>query len=176
MVDGIVTEFDQALQDMLDKDGIILDLRENGGGNSANGDQILRRLIQEETNIWQGRTTKPYEKLNYNGQIVALVGPRTFSAAESFSFDLHDSGRVTTMGEPTRGDSGGGPVSFRTDRGILFRIPIRGMDCSASGLPMEGVGLEPHINVSQTYADFLDGRDTLLEEAVVTIKKTFYIP
>ena len=165
MMDGIVEAFDEALAKMIEKEGIIIDLRNNGGGNSANGDQMIRRLIQEKTDIWQGRSAEPCDKLNYSGKVIALIGPRTFSAAESFAFDLHDSGRVLTMGEATMGDSGGGPVSFQTDGGIYFRIPTRGVDTSASGLLMEGKGLEPHVFVEQTYEDFLEGSDTPLEAA-----------
>lgn len=165
MRDGIVEEFDEALEGMLDKKGIILDLRKNGGGNSVNGDRIFQRLIQEETDIWQGRTLDPHKELNYSGELIALIGPETYSAAESFSYDLYDSGRVIIIGEPTRGDSGGGPVLFRTDRNVHFVIPTRGLDYSASGAPMEGMGLEPHIYMEQTYEDFLNDKDTLLDAA-----------
>ncbi|MGE5652858.1 MAG: S41 family peptidase, partial [Bacillota bacterium] len=164
MVDGVVEQFDQALKGLVMKDGIIIDLRNNGGGNSANGDQIMRRLVQKSTPGWN-RAAHPHKELNYAGPVVALVSNYTFSAAESFAFDLFDSGRVTVMGEPTGGDSGGGPQRFVTDGGIQFRIPTRGLDHSASGLPMEGVGLKPHIAVSQLYADFLAGKDTALEAA-----------
>ncbi len=47
------------------------------------GDQMIRRLIQEKTDIWQGRSTDPCDKLNYRGKVIALIGPRTFSAAEA---------------------------------------------------------------------------------------------
>ena len=170
MMNGVVEAFDSALDKMQDKEGIILDLRNNGGGNSLNGDKIFRRLIQEETAIWQGRSAKPYDDVNYSGKIVVLTGPRTHSAAESFAFDLHDSGRVLTMGEATKGDSGGGPRFFRTDGGIVFRIPTRGVDKSASGLPMEGAGLEPHITIEQTYEDFLADVDTAVQAGIAWMK------
>lgn len=166
MADGVVEDFDEALVTMKDKEGIILDLRNNGGGNSLNGDNIFRRFIQEKTRIWQGRSIKPFETLSYSGDIIALVGPQTFSAAESFAFNLYDSGRATIIGETTRGDSGGGPTSFRTEGGIYFRMPTRGLDYSASGLPMEGFGLVPHIRVVESYHDFLNGEDRIVEKAI----------
>ncbi|QGU00336.1 hypothetical protein SYNTR_1742 [Candidatus Syntrophocurvum alkaliphilum] len=174
MTDSIVEAFDEALEQMLDKKGIVLDLRKNGGGNSLNGDQMVRRLIQKETDIWQGRSIKPYHGINYSGKVIALVGPQTFSAAESFAFDLSDSGRVITMGEPTKGDSGGGPVLFKTDGGIYFRFPTRGVDISASGSPMEGIGLDPHIFQKQTYDDLLQGIDTLLESAIARMEEGYF--
>jgi carboxyl-terminal processing protease len=174
MTDGIVEAFDEALEEMLDKKGIILDLRKNGGGNSLNGDQMVRRFIQEETDSWHGHSIEPYDRINYSGKVIVLVGPQTFSAAESFAFDLSDSGRVITMGEPTGGDSGGGPVLFKTDGGIYFRFPTRGVDVSASGLPMEGTGLEPDIYKNQTYDDLLKGIDTLLESAIAKMEEGYF--
>lgn len=164
MTNGVVEQFDQALLPMLSKSGLILDLRANGGGNSLNGNRIVQRLIQQDTQGWS-EVIKPYHKLNYAGPLAVLVGPYTFSAAESFAFDLVDSGRATTIGEPTAGDSGGGPARFITDGGIQFRFPTRGVDYSASGLPMEGVGLQPQLHVRQSHDDLLVGRDTVLEAA-----------
>ncbi len=171
MQDGIVELFDQSLKNMISKNGLILDLRRNSGGNSVNGEKIIQRLIQKKTRIWQNKSLNPYNNLNYKGRIVVLIGPHTFSAAESFAFNLHDSGRVITIGEPTCGDSGGGPVMFRTKGGIYFRLPTRDIDYSASGLPMEGRGLKPHIHVTQTYEDLLQGRDTVLEVALKKVKQ-----
>lgn len=163
MVDA-TRQFDPALKGMLAKEGIILDLRSNGGGNSAEGAKMLRRLIQKDTATWFG-TAQPYPELNYSKPVVALIGPYTFSAAESFAFDLHDSGRVITMGEATAGDYGEGTTGYITSGGIRFRFPALAMRHSASGLPTEGPGLQPHVSVSQKYRDLLDGRDTALEAA-----------
>lgn len=88
------------------------------------------------------------------------------SAAESFAFDLFDSGRVTVIGEPTFGCSGGGPRLFATRGGILFRLPTRGLDMSASGLPMIGVGLQPHIHIAPTLQDIASGVDAALLAAI----------
>ena len=172
MADGIVARFDQALSIMLDKSGLVIDLRNNGGGNSVNGDEMVRRLIQSKTAIWGGRTIHPYNKLNYAGDIVVLVSSSTFSAAESFAFSLYDSGRVVVIGEPTAGDSGGGPKLFTTPKGIFFRFPTRGVDRSASGLAMEGVGLQPHIFLKQTLDDILSRIDGVLDFSIEYLKNS----
>lgn len=166
MTDGIVERFDRALRTMRNKAGLVIDLRQNGGGSSLNGNKMLRRLIQAPTRSWSRRTEMPYSALNYAGPIVVLVGSRTASAAESFAFDLFDSGRVTVIGEPTFGCSGGGPKLFATRGGILFRLPTRGVDMSVSGLPMFGVGLQPHIHIATTRQDIITGADTALLAAV----------
>ncbi len=170
MTDGIVARFDRALGDMLNKTALIVDLRFNRGGSSVSGDQMMKRLVQVPTRIWGGRVAHPHPALNYAGNVVVLVGPHTFSAAESFAFDLFDSGRVTVIGMPTAGCSGGGPMLFRTRKGIFFRLPVRGRDISASGLPMEGVGLQPHIHVEPTLLDIVNGEDPVLEEALQYLK------
>ncbi len=170
LADGVVEEFDRALSEVIDTEALILDLRRCGGGNSLYADEIFRRFIQSETSVWVGspdyqRTAEPYHDLNYSAHLVVLTGPYTFSAAEGLAFDIYDADRALFVGGPTRGCSGGGPRTFVTDGGFLFRFPTRGVDHSAAGTEMEGGGLIPHVQVEQTLQDYYLGVDTVLEHA-----------
>ncbi|WP_027339844.1 S41 family peptidase [Halonatronum saccharophilum] len=174
LTDGIVEEFDSNLENLLNKDSLILDLRQCGGGSSLNADEIFRRFIQKERRVWAGssdyeRTLKPYEELNYDGDMVILVGPYTFSAAEGLVFDLYDAKRGLFIGEATRGCSGGGPRTFVSEGGFLFGFPTRGVDISASEMEMEGEGFCHQIKLKQSLEDYYNGIDTILEEALVKL-------
>ena len=99
----------------------------------------------------------------YRGKLFLLTSPYTFSAAESFTIDLKESGCATLVGEPTGGDTGNNPQGFRSKYGIEFRIPTREPQLSPQGFPMEGVGIEPHITIGQTVEDYFADKDTVIE-------------
>ena len=166
-----VEAFDHALKKLKDKGGLILDLRQCGGGDSRQADEIFRRFIQSDQHVWTGvkggdRVAKPYDDLNYKGALAVLIGPHTFSAGEGLAYDLYDADRGLFAGSPTRGCAGGGPRTFITDGGFMFRFPTRGTDYSASGMIMEGEGLTPHLEIEQTWEDYQTGRDTVLNLAL----------
>ena len=77
-----------------------------------------------------------------------------------------NAGNVTLIGEATGGDTGNGPRPFCTKQRTYFRIPTRQPDVSSKGFPMEGIGIPPHHQVSQTVADFMKDEDTVLNYAV----------
>lgn len=107
----------------------------------------------------------------YKGKIYLLTGCQTFSAAESFTIDMKESGNAVLVGGPTGGDTGNRPRPFRTSHHTYFRIPTSEPDLSPQGFPMEGVGIQPHYQVSQTVADFMKNEDTVLNHAIGLVKK-----
>ncbi len=184
----IVTDFDKAWPGIRKAPGLILDVRTNGGGNSGFGSEILGYLVAKggpaegarlllyhptyrawgrmgqgrdwETETWSV-DARPGQ--GYNGRIVLLTGPGTFSAAEDFaaSFDMLKAGII--IGEPTAGSTGQ-PLEFRLPGGGSARV------CTiqtryADGRDFVGVGVQPKIRVTPTVADFRAGKDTVLESA-----------
>lgn len=91
-----------------------------------------------------------------------MTSNHTFSAAESFTIDLKESGYVTLVGEKTAGDTGCAPKDFTSKYGIWFRIPTSKAKLSSKEFPMEGTNIEPHYEVKQTISDFFDNKDTAL--------------
>ena len=174
----LVDEFDAALNELLDAPGLIIDLRGNGGGNSAYGDQMAGRLMEEPfaygrdkyaarlpTRAWRAHMTfrvAPREPV-YGGPVVVIMETANFSSAEQFLISLMDSGRVQTVGRPTAGGSGN-PTVFQLPgaRDVRFSTArfVRN-----DGTPIEGRGLHPDVLVSWTVEDFRQGRDPDLEAA-----------
>lgn len=104
----------------------------------------------------------------YTGPIVLLVNPTTVSAAENFSIMLVAADReVTVVGRPSAGTNGnitgvhlpGGYAVTFTGMGIRFPDETR----------FVGVGIVPDVEVSPTAADYRDGRDPVIAEAIAVL-------
>ena len=162
MMDNVVEDFKQAYVQVGNLPYLIVDVRGNGGGNSNNGRLIAEYLLKEPQEHCVGGKISPQPNA-YKGRLFLLTSNHTFSAAESFTIDLKESGYVTLVGEKTAGDTGCAPKDFTSLHGIWFRIPTRAPHFSPKGFPMEGVSIEPHHEVKHTVTDFLNGKDTVIE-------------
>jgi carboxyl-terminal processing protease len=174
-------------------DALILDVRENGGGNSDVGFRILGHLTDRRHVVsrWRTRKYRPafraWDQMNdtydggeeslepvpgiqpYRRPVIVLLGPRTFSAAEDFAvaFDVMDRGRM--IGEPT-GGSTGQPLFFNLPGGGRARVCTK-RDTYPDGREFVGVGIQPDRLVRPTLADFRAGRDPVLEAAVEELRQ-----
>ncbi len=183
----VVKQFDEVLGKIGQARGLILDVRENGGGSSNIGYQIIGRLIDKPlaSSRWKtrqympafrawGRPEKWYEGTHgmveprgddpFLGPVVVLVGPGTVSSAEDFLIPLHASGRATLVGERTAGTTGQ-PLFIKLPGGGGARICTK-RDTYPDGREFVGVGVIPDVEVHPTQADIAAGRDTVLEKAL----------
>lgn len=170
MMDPVTDEFDKAYQQLKSLPYLIVDVRNNGGGNSGNGKRICEYLVNKP----QPHCVSPEQEIiprpdSYNGELFLLTSTYTFSAAESFTLDLKESGNVIIIGEGTGGDTGNRPRTFHSTNGIYFRLPTREPSFSPNGFPMEGKSIMPHYEVCQTVSDFMENCDTVLEFALQMI-------
>ncbi|HUO98223.1 MAG TPA: S41 family peptidase [Rhizomicrobium sp.] len=168
-------------------DGLIIDVRENSGGNDDNAHLILQMLADKPYmgNNWRTRDYRaafrswsrpigwmrraggehqPDPKYHFGGPVIVLTSARTFSAAEDFTsgFDAMKRGRI--VGETT-GGSTGNPYLFALPGGGRAFVCTKD-DTYWNGQVFEGVGIKPDVAVSPTIADIRAGRDRVLEKAV----------
>lgn len=173
-------------------DALIFDIRENGGGNSGVGWDILTYLTDKpfKTSRWRTRNYRPSfrawgtpegwfdggtgeRKPNgsklYSKPVVVLTSPRTFSAAEDFAvaFDAMQRGKL--VGQPT-GGSTGQPLFFQLPGGGSARVCTK-RDTYPDGREFVGVGVQPQLAVAPTIMDLHLQRDTVLEAALAELKK-----
>ncbi|MDP7028849.1 MAG: S41 family peptidase [Phycisphaerales bacterium] len=159
------------------KDGLIIDVRDNGGGYTT--DILLASLTAPAHAYTIPRGAKPEDikpdtyprdrRLLYAYQrpIVVLCNENSFSNAEIFSHAIKSTGRGTLVGEETFG----GVIStgaFKLIDGSRVRQPFRGWYLQ-DGTDMESRGAIPDIRVERMPADEVDGRDKQLETAVQTL-------
>lgn len=108
---------DAAMNLLADTDALVIDLRKNGGGGGEAMGVLIARLssqpIPRSVRIWRGEDgtfareepatpERPAEK-RYAKPVYVLTANRTFSAAETFAYDLQASKRAKIVGETTRG-------------------------------------------------------------------------
>jgi C-terminal processing protease CtpA/Prc len=184
--------FEALFPEISKADALILDVRENGGGNSNVGFRILGHLTDRKHVVsrWRTREYRPSFRAwdamydasfggetsldpisgiqPYTRPVIVLLGPRTFSAAEDFAvaFDVMDRGRM--IGEPT-GGSTGQPLMFPLPGGGQARVCTK-RDTYPDGREFVGVGVQPDRLVRPTLADFRAGKDPVLEAALEELR------
>jgi carboxyl-terminal processing protease len=185
-------EYDRHYDEIAKADALILDVRNNGGGDSDVGYRVLstltavttpatraqkmvyrptdraRRLAQalefEESEL----TPDPKKRL-YTRPVAVLIGPATYSAAEDFLVAWKMMKRGSTIGSPS-GGSTGQPLHLSLPGGGSMRICTK-RDRFANGEEFVGVGIKPDIEVQNTFEDVRTGRDRVLEAAVAAVSR-----
>ena len=131
---------------------VVIDLRTNGGGNSAVIDPLLDGLRKRR---FTGRA-----------RLAVLVGPATFSSAMMNALTLRRNLGAQLIGEPL-GEKPNSYGEVRTmtlpNSQVTIQYSTKFFRLERSGDPMT---VEPDITVTQTLADFLAGRDAVLERAL----------
>jgi tricorn protease len=155
------------------KDGIIIDVRENGGGSTT--DHLLTILTQPRHAITVprgGGRGYPQDRKVYaswHKPIVVLCNQNSYSNAEIFSHAIMHLKRGKLVGVPTAGgviSTGGRNIM---DLGFL-RMPFRGWYLLGSGEDMELHGAVPHQIIWPKPGDWPAGRDTQLRRAIGVLK------
>jgi tricorn protease len=151
------------------KDGLVIDVRENGGGSTA--DHLLTALTQPVHAITVARgggPGYPQDRKVYgtwNKPIVVLCNQNSFSNAEIFSHAIKTLKRGQLVGVPTAGgviSTGGTSIM---DAGFL-RLPTRGWFVLTTGQDMELNGAVPDHVVWPQPGDLAQGKDRQLQKAV----------
>ena len=187
--DGFMSVFSEIAK----ADAMVIDVRNNSGGNGAVGHAILGCLTDKiflgnksETRNYkpvfracgypETRYAQPADELQPNPEllfskpVILLVGPRTSSAAEDFVAAFRLMGRGKIVGEATAGSTG---------QPLIFPLPGGGggyvctkHDSFPDGTEFVGIGIQPDIIVSQTIADLRAGKDTVLETTLERLRQS----
>ncbi len=188
----VAIEFEKNFAEISKTDALIIDIRQNGGGNSGHGWKILSMLTDKpfKTSRWHTREYKPAfrawgrqegkfgstlpeyqadKSKHYDKPVIVLTSPNTFSAAEDFAiaFDVMERGMM--VGEPTAGSTGQ-PLFFRLPGGGSARVTTK-RDSYPDGKEFVGVGIQPDKLVQPKIKDITAGRDTILEYAKSELMK-----
>lgn len=151
------------------KDGILVDVRDNGGGFTA--DHLLTVLTPADHSFTVPRGGGPgYPQdrrvyATWNRPVTVLCNQNSFSNAEIFSHAIKELGRGKLVGVPTAGGVVSTGAAAIRDLGIL-RIPFRGWYRKSDGADMELNGAVPDAIVWPEPGDEAIGRDRQIEKAV----------
>ena len=137
-------------------DAIIVDLRQNSGGEPAQIQLISSYLFEEPVHLndlYARATgqTENYWTLPYvpgakaaKADVYVLTSARTFSGAEEFSYNLQNLKRATIIGETTGG--GAHPTNAMiVQRDFILRVPFARAINPVSKTNWEGTGVKPDV-------------------------------
>lgn len=174
---------DYALNFLSTANGLIIDVRDNGGGSLTNVETFVARFIDRPTLVGyishktgpgHNDFSEPYAityrpaqegRVRWAKPIVVLTNRSTFSAANNFASVMKNLPGVTIVGSVTGGGSGV-PFSSELPCGWGIRFSACSM-LDALGESTEG-GITPSEGCAVDLAplDALSGRDTILEKAI----------
>jgi carboxyl-terminal processing protease len=186
-------QFDSIYPAILKTDALIIDVRENGGGDGAQGHYILKHLTKQpfldaassaiqynpllkswglqQTPFFQlpADSKAPFtDRAIYQKPVVLLISKGSNSATEDFAMAFDYMKRGTLIGEPTAGSTGQ-PMQFKLPGGATFRVCIK-KDTYPDGKQFVGVGIQPAITIKPTASGYLKGEDAVLQKAVEVLK------
>jgi len=172
MDDAGLDRFVRALySDNFDKEGIVLDVRYNGGGFTH--DQILNYLgAREHTSFRQrdggmGMVLRSRDR-KWTKPLVVLINNRSYSDAEIFPSAVRTLGLGKLVGQPTGGHVIG-TSAIRLIDGTMFRVPRTGV-FTLKGVNMEREGVVPDVEVEDQPDQLAKGIDMQLDKAVDVLK------
>jgi hypothetical protein len=147
-----------AMNFLANVDALIIDLRENGGGDPKMVAYISSYLFDERTHLndlynrKENKTEEFWTNPEVPGKklggkpVFVLTAKRTFSGAEEFTYNLKNLKRATIVGETTGG--GAHPVSgHRIDDNFMIGVPFARAINPISKTNWEGTGVEPDVKV-----------------------------
>ena len=156
------------------KDGIVIDVRENGGGSTT--DHLLTILTQPRHAITiprgGGRGYPQDRKIyaSWHKPIVVLCNQNSYSNAEIFSHAIRHLKRGKVIGVPTAGGVISTGRKTIMDVGYI-RMPFRGWYRLSDGQDMELHPAQPHYVVWPLPGELPSGKDTQLQKAIQVLKK-----
>lgn len=179
----------RAIDEMKDAPGMIVDLRNNGGGSLLMANKLTAKFLTAETPgprtltrdgkpitvaffpVIKPQTTLFGDKARaYTRPLAILTNENSASASEIFSGTLRDLGRAMLIGQRSCGCmlgylgyadlSGGGQLAYSE---MGFILP--------KGERIEGKGLMPDVEIKLTREDIAAGRDRTLEAAEAFLKE-----
>jgi carboxyl-terminal processing protease len=176
----IERDFEYAMQTMQGTRGLILDLRNNGGGFVTTVAQVASYFFSEETNLGEfitraGRATpRQTQKLRfyYREPLVVLVSSRSASGSEIFAAAMQEKKRALVVGvNPTTcGCLLGVSRTLRLADGGKLNISDTDYR-TAMGRRIEGTGIKPDQQVEVRIADLFANRDRSFETAIEQLER-----
>src|SRR5215468_122753 len=171
----IEEDFEAAMREAQGTSGLILDLRNNGGGFVATVAQIASYFLTEGEGLGefisrQGRAASRYTQraeISYREPLVVLTSARAASGSEIFAAAMQERKRAIIVGaNPT---TCGCLLGVSRTLKLLDGGKLNVSDTdyrTATGRRIEGTGLKPDLQYEARVTDLLASRDRTLELGV----------
>lgn len=164
--------------------GVIVDMRDNGGGWGWLASAMASYFFTEEYPLGRSaaydpdlgefysdprggtRLLLPPQELRYSGNVAVLIGPGCASACEIFAWAMKMKNRAVIVGQyPTMGLGGGVNDFIMPDNQRVRFTVTRGLGPNGQ-INIEGRGVQPTIRVPINEETLFSDEDVILNEAI----------
>ena len=156
----------------IDKDGLIIDVRRNGGGNIDSW--IIEKLLRRTWAFWQPRDGKPETNMQqtFRGHLVVLADELTYSDGETFTAGVKSLGLGPVIGKRTAGAGVWLSDSHSLiDKGRARVAESGQFDLASGAWIVEGQGVAPDIEVENLPHASFKGEDAQLDAAITWLQQ-----
>lgn len=167
-----ISEFIKWYYGQIRKEGLVVDVRGNGGGNVSQ--MIIERLNRDLLGTRFSRNNdfpRTYPAVVFHGPMVCLLSEDSASDGDIFPHMFRQAGLGPLIGKRSWGG-----VTGITNRGTLIDggsvfVPEFGTNAVDGSWVIEGHGVDPDIEVESDARAILEGRDPQLERGVQEVLK-----
>ena len=169
---------DEVMMYLMLCEGLIIDIRGNGGGNLTNAEKLAARFCQQKTLVGytqhktgpghsdfsplEAHYLEPSSNIRWQKPVIVLTNRHVYSAANEFVMYMKTLPQVKIVGDRTGGGAGM-PFSSSLPNGWSVRfsaVPTYDADRHSTEF-----GIEPDYYISLNAEDFQRSRDTIIEFA-----------
>lgn len=183
-----IRDMDEVIKDLYECEGMVIDIRNNGGGFVRNDEYAAALFVDREVIYYYSRQKTGTGHYDFGEPIAKTVYPRkdtikftkknavltnrgTASGGEAFVLALRNLPYSVHIGDTTLGAIGEVPHVAQLPNGWVLYYPCT-LSLYPDGTSPEGTGVMPDIVIKNTPADVLAGRDIVLERAIEYLDQT----
>jgi carboxyl-terminal processing protease len=158
--------------------GLVLDLRNNGGGSLQTADELIGRFVPDTVRSVHESDRRGHESYELaSGRMRArqvpmavLINGGSASASEITAAALRDSHRAIVVGQRSAGAVASSEL-IPLPGGAGIQIAVAAATGGESNVELDGVGITPDVSAAQSrsIADYRSGRDPQLDAAVAAL-------
>lgn len=177
-----IGDLDEVVRILQDCDGMIIDVRNNGGGFSKNDLYAASLFIDKDVTYYYSRlktgpghndfgeviakkVSPQSEKRCFTKKNVLLTNRFTASGAEAFALILRTLDYSIHIGDTTMGAIGEVTHVAQLPNGWILKYPCT-LTTLADGSSPENIGIPPDIVLDNTQEDVAEGKDILVERSI----------